>query len=140
MRCYMITPGNGIDSLTLIDCPTPEPGPGQLLVALKAVSLNYRDLLIADGLYRGGGASGLVPLSDGAGEVVAIGVGCSRFKVGDRVAGIFMQSLTAGAVADADLASALGGGFDGVHSEYRLCEEGGLVHIPGATSFAGGVT
>src|SRR3546814_4873687 len=80
MRCYMITPGNGIDSLTLIDCPTPEPGPGQLLVALKAVSLNYRDLLIADGLYRGGGASGIVPLSDGAGEVVAIGEGCSRFR------------------------------------------------------------
>src|SRR3546814_12195337 len=79
MRCYMITPGNGIDSLTLIDCPTPEPGPGQLLVALKAVSLNYRDLLIADGLYRGGGASGIVTLSDGAGEVVGIGEGCSRF-------------------------------------------------------------
>src|SRR3546814_11812581 len=109
MRCYMITPGNGIDSLTLIDCPTPEPGPGQLLVALKAVSLNYRDLLIADGLYRGGGASGIVPLSDGAGEVVAIGEGCSRFKVGDRVAGIFMQSWTAGEIAAADPASARGG-------------------------------
>src|SRR3546814_12427619 len=99
------------------DCPTPEPGPGQLLVALKAVSLNYRDLLIADGLYRGGGASGIVPLSDGAGEVVAIGEGCSRFKVGDRVAGIFMQSWTAGEIADADLASALGGSIDGVLSE-----------------------
>src|SRR3546814_17544751 len=92
MRCYMITPGNGIDSLTLIDCPTPEPGPGQLLVALKAVSLNYRDLLIADGLYRGGGASGIVPLSDGAGEVGAIGEGGSRFHVCDRVAGIFLRA------------------------------------------------
>src|SRR3546814_14998392 len=80
-----------------------------LPISLKAVSLNYRDLLIADGLYRGGGASGIVPLSDGAGEVVAIGEGCSRVKVGDRVAGIFMQSWTAGEIAAADHASALGG-------------------------------
>lgn len=135
MRRYMITPGAGIDSLTLVDCPRPEPGPGQLLVALKAASLNYRDLLIADGLYPGGGAGGIVPLSDGAGEVVAIGEGCSRFKVGDRVAGIFMQSWTGGEIADADLASALGGSIDGVLSEYRLFDERGLVSIPDALSF-----
>src|SRR3546814_829074 len=91
--------------------------------------------LIADGLYRGGGASGIVPLSDGACEVVAIGEGCSRFKVGDRVAGIFMQSWTAGEIADADLASALGGSIDGVLSEYRLFDERGLVSIPDALSF-----
>src|SRR3546814_329889 len=67
MRCYMITPGNGIDSLPLIDCPTPEPGPGQLLVALTAVSLKSRDLLLADGPYPGGRTGGGCPLSDGGG-------------------------------------------------------------------------
>lgn len=140
MRRYTITPGGGIDSLTLVDCPTPEPGPGQLLVALKAASLNYRDLLIADGMYPGGGAGGIVPLSDGAGEVVAIGEGCSRFKVGDRVAGIFMQSWARGEIVDADLASALGGAVDGMLAEYRLFDERGLVAIPETLSFAEAAT
>src|SRR3546814_20644856 len=107
MRCYMITPGNGIDSLTLIDCPTPEPGPGQLLVALKAVSLNYRDLLIPDGLYRGGGASGIVPLSDGAGAGGAMREGCSRSNVGDVVPGIIIHSRPAGRNDELDHACAL---------------------------------
>src|SRR5215210_5962661 len=135
MRRYAITPGAGADSLTLVDCATPEPGRGQVLVALKAASLNYRDLLIADGMYPGGGERSIVPLSDGAGEVVAAGPDCTRFKVGDRVAGIFMQSWTGGEMVDADLSSALGGTIDGVLSEYRLFEESGLVAIPESLSF-----
>lgn len=140
MRCYTIAPGAGIEGLVIAECATPEPGPGQVLVALKAASLNYRDLLIADGLYPGGGERGIVPLSDAAGEVVAVGAGCSRFKAGDRVAGIFMQSWTGGDMVDADLDSALGGAIDGVLSEYRLFDERGLVAIPDRLSFAEAAT
>lgn len=135
MRRYVITPGRGADSLALIDCTVPEPGRGQVLVALKAASLNYRDLLIADGMYPGGSDSSIVPLSDAAGEVVAVGKDCTRFTIGDRVAGIFMQSWIGGGIVDADVGTALGGAIDGVLSEYRLFDERGLVAIPEALSF-----
>lgn len=135
MRRYVIRPGGGIDSLAVVEGDVPSPGPGQVLVRMRAASLNYRDLMIVDGMYPGGGADDIVPLSDGAGEVAANGAGCSRFAVGDRVAGIFMQSWIGGGIVDADLASALGGAINGVLTEYKLFDESGLVAIPDELSF-----
>src|ERR1700754_4969628 len=127
MRRYVIQPGEGPQSLAIEQVQTPAPGRGQVLVRLRAASLNFRDLLIARGQYPGRGETSLVPLSDGAGEVVEVGEDCTRFAIGDRVAGIFMQSWTGGGIANADLASALGGAIDGVLAEFRLFNETGLV-------------
>lgn len=140
MRRYRIWPGAGPESLEIEEVPTPSPGRGQVLVRLRAASLNFRDLMIARGLYPGGSDAAIVPLSDGAGEVVALGEGCSRFAAGDRVAGIFMQSWLGGRIVDADLGSALGGAIDGVLTEYRLFDESGLVHLPNHLSFEEGAT
>lgn len=134
-RNYVVTPGGGIDGLALVERPVPEPGSREVLVRMRAASLNFRDLLIAGGSYPGGPTVPVVPLSDGAGEVVAAGQGCTRFAVGDRVAGTFMQGWEAGEIADGDLLTGLGGPIDGVLCEYRLFNERGLVAVPGHLSF-----
>jgi NADPH:quinone reductase-like Zn-dependent oxidoreductase len=135
MRQFTIRPGAGIDGLTLVEADRPDPGRGQVLVRVRATSLNFRDLMIANGHYPGADASAIVPLSDGAGEVVALGDGCTRFAIGDRVAGIFMQSWVGGGIVDADVGTALGGAIDGMLAEYRLFSESGLVSIPAHLSF-----
>src|SRR4051794_3646284 len=130
MRAYAIK-GKGLDAVTRVDLPDPRPGPGHALVRIRAASLNYRDLSIAEGRYgRGGVPTGLVPLSDGAGEVVEVGGGVSRVKVGDRVAGIFMQGWVEGRLDAAKSATALGGSIDGVLAEYVAVDERGLVRVP----------
>lgn len=135
MRAYELQ-GQGFDSLALVERPSPEPGPGQVKVRIHAASLNYRDLLIARGGYgRGMRQLPLVPLSDGAGEVVGVGPGVSRLKQGDRVAGNFFQKWVDGPF-DADKgASALGGAIDGVLAEEVLLEEGCAVTFPDALSY-----
>jgi NADPH:quinone reductase-like Zn-dependent oxidoreductase len=135
MRAYELQ-GRGIDSLAIVERPSPEPGPGQVRVRIRAGSLNYRDLLIARGAYgRGAPKLPLVPLSDGAGEVVAVGAGVSRLKPGDRVAGNFFQKWIDGPF-DADKgASALGGAIDGVLAEEVLFEEQAAVKFPDALSY-----
>jgi NADPH:quinone reductase-like Zn-dependent oxidoreductase len=135
MRAYELQ-GQGFDSLAMVDRPTPEPGPGQVRVRIRAASLNYRDLLIARGGYgRGMRPLPLVPLSDGAGEVVDVGVGVTRLKKGDRVAGNFFQKWVDGSF-DADKgASALGGAIDGVLAEEVLFEQGCAVKFPAALSY-----
>lgn len=130
MRRYVVTPGEGIEGLKIETAAPPQPARGQVLVAMKAASLNYRDLMILGGQYPGMDATPVVPLSDGTGEVIAIGEGVSRFAVGDRVAGIFLQSWAGGTITDADIGSALGGGIDGVLAEQCLFSEQGLVAIP----------
>lgn len=140
MRRYTIRPGSGPEGLQIEEVPIPSPGRKQVLVRMRAASLNFRDLMIARGQYPGGTAAGVVPLSDGAGEVVALGEDCSRFAPGDRVAGIFMQSWLGGRIVDTDLDTALGGAIDGVLTEYRLFDESGLVRLPQHLSFEEGAT
>ena len=135
MKVFTVKPESGIDGIVLGSAPIPVAGPNQVLVKIKAASLNFRDLLIATGQYPLGVTDRLVPLSDGAGEVAAVGADCTKFAVGDRVAGIFMQSWIAGEMVDADAGSSLGGGLQGVLSEYRVFEESGLVHLPAHLSF-----
>src|SRR3979411_1529999 len=96
MKLYEITEPKGIDSLKLAERPTPKPGPGEVLVRVRATSLNYRDLaLIKGGLARMMQLP-LVSLSDGEGDVVETGPGVTRLKQGDRVAAIFTQGWLAG--------------------------------------------
>ncbi len=127
---------DGIDSLVLRDEPTPRPGPGQGLLRVRAASLNYRDLGVAGGRSAHGPAPpNLVPLSDGAGEVVEIGAGVTRVRPGDRVAGIFMQSWIGGEIEPYHVASSLGGSIDGVLAEYVLFDHHGLMRVPARLSF-----
>src|SRR5947199_2982840 len=94
-------PAFGIDSLTISERPEPRPGPGQVLLKMRAWSLNYRDLMVVKGVYNPRLKLPLIPLSDGVGEVVEVGSGTARVKVGDRVAGAFMPAWVEGDLTEA---------------------------------------
>lgn len=130
MKAYELRGGFGIESLQLIDRPQPQPGPGQAMLKLRAWSLNYRDLMIVKGLYNPKLHLPLTPLSDGVGEVVAVGDGVTRVKTGDRVAPIFMQKWIDGELTEAKARSALGGAIEGLLAEYAVMDEDGVVHVP----------
>jgi NADPH:quinone reductase-like Zn-dependent oxidoreductase len=134
MRAWSI-PTFGIENLALIDRPDPQPGHGQVVVAVKAVSLNFRDLLIVKGLYNPKMPLPRVPGSDAAGEVIAIGPGVTRIAVGDRVCGTFMQRWISGPLTDAAARSALGGDIDGVLAERVVLSEEGVVKYPAYLTF-----
>ena len=135
MNAYEIRDAFGIDALVVSDRPDPAPGPGQVVVKTRAVSLNFRDLLVVKGDYSKKLPLPMVPCSDCAGEVAAVGDGVSRVKVGDRVAGIFMQTWIAGEVTESKAKSALGAAIGGVLAESVLLHENGLVQIPAHLSF-----
>jgi NADPH:quinone reductase-like Zn-dependent oxidoreductase len=120
----------GIDNVHVIDRPEPTAGPGQVLLKMKVWSLNYRDLLMVRGHYNPKLKMPFVPLSDGVGEVIGIGDGVTRVKVGDRVAGCFMQRWLSGEVDDAAGKSALGGAIEGVAAEQVVLHEDGVVKVP----------
>jgi len=113
----------------------PSPGQGQVLVKVHAVSLNRRDVFMVQGNYPAGNLDGRVPISDGAGEVVAVGPGVSRFKQGDRVVGIFFTRWVDGKASAEILGSARGGQVDGMLSEKILADEDSLVMIPAHLSY-----
>lgn len=140
MRQAAIEGGFGFDKLVWREVATPEPGRGQVLVQVQAASLNYRDYLVALGKYNPKMPLPRVPLSDGAGVVSALGEGVTAFSIGDRVAGIFMQTWLGGPYRDDYGKSALGGAVDGVLSEYAVFDADGLVRIPTHLSFEEGAT
>ena len=135
MKRYELRATNGIDSLRLADAPTPTPGRGEVLVRVRAVSLNYRDLLVVSGMYPGAVPVPLVPTSDGAGEVAAVGPGVTELAVGDRVAGTFFEGWTSGRLTEADLATARGGSTQGMLAQYILSSAAALVRIPEHLSY-----
>src|SRR3954470_24101216 len=110
MKVIQLQSAFGIDNLSVAERPNPQPGPGQIVLKMKAWSLNYRDLLVVKGLYNPKLKLPMVPLSDGAGEVATVGPGVTRVRAGDRVAGIFMQEWLAGEPTEAAAKSSLGGG------------------------------
>lgn len=131
MRAYEIRQATGIEGVVLNEQrPMPQAGHGEIKIRVLAASLNYRDLLVAKGLYRGSLKERVIPLSDGAGEVVDVGPGVSRFKSGDRVMGAFFQGWTAGGITAASTANALGGARDGMLAEYVVLPETGVIHTP----------
>ncbi len=141
MKYYCFPNAAGIDSLELRDGPTPQPARGQILVRMRAASLNYRDLNIAKGSpARGPLPTNLIPLSDGAGEVVAVGPEVTRFQMGDRVAGMFMQAWLGGDMEAYHVDSSRGGSIDGVLAEYVVFEQDGVVRIPDHLSYEEGAT
>ncbi|MBY0502390.1 MAG: NAD(P)-dependent alcohol dehydrogenase [Bryobacteraceae bacterium] len=129
MRCYQVE-SFGLDHLQLAERPVPAPGPGQALVQIKAVSLNYRDLMMVQGVYNPKLKLPLIPCSDGAGVVLAVGEGVTRVQPGDRVMGIFSQTWISGPANRERSAGTLGGPHDGTLSEQRLFAAEGLVHTP----------
>lgn len=125
----------GVDSLEFVERETPSPGPGEVLVGVRAVSLNYRDLLMIKGKYNPKLQLPRIPCSDGAGEVLAVGEGVRTWKPGDRVMGIFMQNWLDGPLTHVRSKGALGGDVDGVLAEQVVLKETGLVGIPGHLSY-----
>lgn len=137
MRTYMLDAGaESLDALRLIEVEKPTPGPGELLIRVRACSLNYRDQMIVKGRYMGNKLDrATVPLSDGAGEVEAVGEGVTRFAPGDRVAGIFYQNWMDGP-PNPDAAPALGAPpGKGMLSEYVTLPEQGVVPLAKSLSF-----
>src|SRR3954447_20578561 len=125
MNVYEIRDGFGLDKLVLGQRLDPQPGPGEVLLRMRAASLNYRDLLVVKGVYNPRMALPRVPMSDGVGIVEAVGPGVTRVKPGQRVAGAFMPGWSEGELTDQKAKSALGGGVDGLLSERAVLPEDG---------------
>lgn len=126
MQAYQIAPGGGIDGITHVELPDPEPAADEVLVRVRATSLNYRDLMLAVN-----GRDTLIPLSDGAGEVVAVGDEVTRFAVGDRVTSCFFLDWVGGEGTPANTRRALGGaGADGTLAELIALPERAVVATP----------
>jgi len=117
-------------ALKLVEAPVRQPGEREVLVRVHATSLNRRDIYVKAAQYPGQMKPNLVPLSDGAGEVVATGPKATRFKKGDRVAAIFFPMWIDGRPKPEYLGSLGGGGVDGMLSQYVTLNENSLVAIP----------
>lgn len=141
MQAYEVQGAFGLDNVKKAERPDPRPGPKQILVRVKACSINYRDLLMVQGFYNPKQPLPLVPFSDGAGEVVAVGEGVTRFKPGDRVANCFFQGWGAGKPSPEKVATtAMGSPLDGMLRELAVLEEDGAVHLPAHLSYEEGAT
>jgi NADPH:quinone reductase-like Zn-dependent oxidoreductase len=140
VKALVIQNGFGLDNLAVVERPEPAPGPEQVLVRIRAASLNYRDLLIAKGQYNPKLKFPRILGSDGAGEVVTVGKSVTSFKPGDRVVGCFMPHWIDGPITDVVAQSTLGSDRDGVLSELTLFDQQGLVRVPGDLSFTEAAT
>jgi Alcohol dehydrogenase GroES-like domain len=130
LKAYELQGPGGVDAMMLVEKPVPAPGPGQVLVKLKAVTINYRDLLTVKGGYGSRQKFPLVPLSDGAGVVESVGAGVTSFKAGDRVTGSFFEGWLGGEPSEEKMRSNLGGALDGVLCGYRVWPAAALVRTP----------
>ncbi len=140
MNAWQLAAPQGVDALKLNQLPDPQPAPGQVLVRVRATSLNYRDLMVASGRYGPGVPLPLIPLSDGAGEIAAVGAGVTRWKVGDRVAGTFFQNWATGPLRREVFEAALGGSLNGMLAQYVALAADGVVAIPPHLDFAAAAT
>jgi NADPH:quinone reductase-like Zn-dependent oxidoreductase len=134
MRAFQIKQF-GVDHLEQVELPMLQTAPGTVLIRVRAVSLNYRDLLILTGPYNPKMTLPRIPCSDGAGEVVAIGEGVNRVQVDDRVCGVFMQRWLDGPPTAERSKMALGGDVDGMLAEYVLLAQDGVVRFPKHLSY-----
>ncbi|MNK86645.1 alcohol dehydrogenase [compost metagenome] len=130
MKTIQLKNGFGFEELTMVKLDIPTPGPKEVLIRMRAASLNYRDLVVLSGLMPIEVKFPFIPLSDGAGEIVAVGQGVTRFQVGHRVAGNFQQRFIGGNPRPGVLEDSLGGPLNGVAAEYVVLHEDGVVRIP----------
>lgn len=131
MKAYILDEAvMGVGAWKMTNLPDPMPGPEEVLIGVRATSLNYRDLRVAKGSYGKNLKKNCIPLSDGAGEVLALGEKVSKFKVGDRVAAGFFQSWKADQIKASDHNTALGGAIDGMLAEKVVLHSSGIVKIP----------
>jgi len=130
VKAWRFVEGFGFENLRLVDLPEAAPGHGQVVVNVHACSLNFRDLVLTKGGYGRAVKAPITPLSDGAGEVIAVGPGVTRVKVGDRVCGTFFQNWISGGPTDESANSARGGAIDGMLAEQVCVSADGLVHAP----------
>jgi len=142
MRAYEIIAGSStLDGLRRCERAEPKPQPTQILVRMRAAALNYRDLLIARGHYMGGAvAANTVPLSDGAGEVVAVGSAVTRFRIGELVAGTFFRGWIDGKPPRGSLVALGAPPADGVLAEFAVFDQQDAVSVPAHLSAAGAAT
>jgi NADPH:quinone reductase-like Zn-dependent oxidoreductase len=130
MKAY-ITLGDGIDKLKLNEIPAPKPRANEVLVKITAASLNYRDLLVINGVKGWKPKTPRIPISDGVGKVMAVGSGVSCWEIGDRVAGLFLPKWIDGVLTPEKYVSPLGGAVaDGVLAEYVIFNEKAVIKIP----------
>jgi NADPH:quinone reductase-like Zn-dependent oxidoreductase len=135
MKAYEVREANGIDGVVLnAERPDPRPAHDQIVIRVKATSLNYRDQGVIKGIY-GYTKFPVIPLSDGAGEVVAVGPSVTRFKVGDRVAGTFFQTWMGGRIPPDAAKNSLGGQLDGMLAEYVALPQHGAIRVPDHLTF-----
>ena len=130
MKAVVIQGSFGLGSLAVVELPDPRPGFGQVLLRMRAASLNYRDLMMVRGEYNPRQPLPLVPLSDGVGEVIEVGPGVSKWKKGDRVCPIFTQAWHSGELSAEALKTTLGGPLPGVLSELFVASEASVVRPP----------
>ncbi len=135
MQAYRIDRFGSVDGVVLRSSDDPQSGPKEVLMRVRASSLNYRDLMVLKGGGRGPTKLGVIPLSDGAGEVAAIGDGVTRVKIGDRIAGCFHPRWFGGPIKRDYLTDRLGANLDGMLAEYAVLSEEALVHLPSHLSF-----
>ena len=140
MRVYEIQDNFGMDNLNLVERPSPQVGPGQVKLKMRAVSLNFRDYLMIQGLYNPRQALPLIPCSDGVGEVVEVGAGVDERWMGKRVAPIFAQGWISGRPTREKLSTTLGGPLDGTLAEEMVVSAEAVVEVPEHLSDAQGAT
>jgi NADPH:quinone reductase-like Zn-dependent oxidoreductase len=141
MKAFVSRAFSGIDSLVMDDVPAPGPvAPGQIRVAMRAASINFRDLLVLSGAVPSATVSGLVPCSDGAGEVVEIAPDVKRVRVGDRVALTFNPDWIGGPWEPSPGAGGRGGATQGVMQTELVVSQQEAVILPAHLSFEEGAT
>jgi NADPH:quinone reductase-like Zn-dependent oxidoreductase len=130
MKAYQITGTDGWNSLRAVSLPEPKPGPGEVLIRVRAVCLNYRDYMNVMGIKGVTGPIPRIPCSDGAGEVVAVGEGVTGWKANDRVVVPFMPTWLDGEFSQSHASQALGGAVDGMLRELAVIRAESLLRVP----------
>jgi NADPH:quinone reductase-like Zn-dependent oxidoreductase len=140
MQGYQIVPGENIEGLCCVALPERRLATGEVRVKVHAVSLNYRDLMVASGNYLVTVDDPIIPCSDGAGEVAEVGPGVTRFQPGDRVVASFFPCWRDGVTSPEKIRHSLGGDIDGMLAQEVLLDQDALVKIPDTMSFVDAAT
>ena len=140
MKAVRLTEKGDLDGLKLVESDTPSPPPYHVLVRMRAAALNYRDLAAAYGRYPGAQLPNVVVLSDGAGEVAAVGEGVTRCRVKDRVSANCNPNWIGGEKEPRHQQSSFGFSLDGMLADYVVVSEEAIVHLPAYMSFEEGAS